>query len=141
LEQEGLLGGVLYHDGQFDDSRLLIALVQTASEQGACLLNYASVTRLLKDNDGLVTGLEFRDEETGLQHSLPTRCVINATGPFGDRLRQHDDPEAPAMIAPSQGVHIVLDRSFLPGDTAIMVPHTRDGRVMFAIPWHSHVLV
>src|SRR6266852_9749048 len=108
LEQEGLLGGVLYHDGQFDDSRLLFALVQTAAEQGACLLNYARVTRLLKDADGLITGLEFRDEETGHEHSLPARCVINATGPFGDALRQQDDAEAQSMIAPSQGVHIVL---------------------------------
>jgi glycerol-3-phosphate dehydrogenase len=141
LEQDGLRGGVLYHDGQFDDSRLLINLVQTSAEQGACLLNYAKVTRLLKDANGFVVGLEFRDEESGLEHSLHARCVINATGPFCDDLRRQDDPGAESMIAPSQGVHIVLDRSFLPGDTAIMVPHTRDGRVMFAIPWHGHVVV
>jgi glycerol-3-phosphate dehydrogenase len=121
LEQEGLLGGVLYHDGQFDDSRLLVALVLTAAEQGACLLNYARVTRLLKDADGLITGLGFRDEETGHEHGLPARCVINATGPFGDDLRRQDDAGAQSMIAPSQGVHIVLDHSFLPGSTAIMV--------------------
>ncbi len=141
LEQEGLRGGVLYHDGQFDDSRLLINLAQTAAEQGACLLNYARVVRLLKDAHGLVSGLEFHDEETGQQHSLSARCVINATGPFGDELRRVDDPQAEPMLSPSQGVHIVLDRSFLPGDTAIMVPHTRDGRVMFAIPWHDHAVV
>lgn len=141
LEQDGLRGGVLYHDGQFDDSRLLINLVQTAAEQGACPLNYARVARLLKDADGLITGLEFRDEETGQEHRLSARCVINATGPFCDGLRRQDDAAAEPMIAPSQGVHVVLDRSFLPGDTAIMVPHTRDGRVMFAIPWLGHALV
>jgi glycerol-3-phosphate dehydrogenase len=141
LEQDGLRGGVLYHDGQFDDSRLLINLAQTAAEQGACLLNYASVLRLVKDTDGSVAGLEFRDLESGLGHSLLARCVINATGPFSDALRRQDDPEAEIMIAPSQGVHIVLPHSFLQGGTAIMVPHTRDGRVMFAIPWHGHAIV
>jgi glycerol-3-phosphate dehydrogenase len=141
LEQEGLRGGVLYHDGQFDDSRLLINLAQTAAEQRACPLNYARVLRLLKNGDESVVGLEFCDEESGCEHSLHARCVINATGPFSDALRRQDDPEAEPMIAPSQGVHIVLDRSYLPGDTAIMVPHTRDGRVMFAIPWHGHAIV
>jgi glycerol-3-phosphate dehydrogenase len=141
LEQEGLRGGVLYHDGQFDDSRLLINLVQTAAEQGACLVNYARVLRLLKNGDDSIVGLEFRDEESGSVQSVHARCVINATGAFSDELRRQDDPEAKPMISPSQGVHIVLDRSFLPGDTAIMVPHTRDGRVMFAIPWHGHAVV
>ncbi len=141
LEQEGLRGGVLYHDGQFDDSRLLISLAQTAAEQGACLLNYARVTRLLKDADGLVNGLAFQDAESGQKHELYARCVINATGPFCDELQREDDPASEAMIMPSQGVHIVLARSFLPAETAIMVPHTRDGRVMFAIPWHGHVVV
>lgn len=141
LEQDGLRGGVLYHDGQFDDSRLLINLAQTAAEQGACLLNYARVTDLLKDADGFATGLKFHDEENGQEHRLAARCIINATGPFCDTLRQFDDPAAEPMIAPSQGIHVVLRRDFLPRDTAIMVPHTRDGRVMFAIPWHNHVLV
>jgi glycerol-3-phosphate dehydrogenase len=141
LEQEGLRGGVLYHDGQFDDSRLLINLAQTAAEQGACLLNYARVVRLLKDSEGMIKGLAFQDLESNEEHTVLARCVINATGPFCDELQRQDDPEAEPMIAPSQGVHIVLDQSFLPGDSAIMVPHTRDGRVMFAIPWHGHVVV
>jgi len=141
LEQDGLRGGVKYHDGQFDDARLLINLAQTAAEQGACVLNYARVTALVKDADGYVGGLAFRDEETGRQHTIAARSVINATGPFCDDLRRIDEPGAAPMIAPSQGVHIVLPREFLPGDTAIMVPHTRDGRVMFAIPWHGHALV
>jgi glycerol-3-phosphate dehydrogenase len=141
LKPDGLRGGVVYHDGQFDDSRLLINLAQTAVEQGACLLNYSAATGLLKDAEGIVNGLKFRDEETGQEHQLEARCVINATGAFCDRFRRVDEPDAEPMIAPSQGVHIVLDRSFLPGDTAIMVPHTADGRVMFAIPWHGSALV
>jgi glycerol-3-phosphate dehydrogenase len=141
LQRDGLRGGVLYHDGQFDDSRLLISLAQTAVTRGACLLNYARVTRLFKDETGSLTGLEFCDQETVRQYSLRARCVVNATGPFCDDLRRLDEPKSEPILAPSQGVHIVLDRSFLPGDTAIMVPHTRDGRVMFAIPWHGHAVV
>jgi glycerol-3-phosphate dehydrogenase len=132
---------VKYHDGQFDDARLLINLAQTAGEQRAVVLNYARVTGLAKDGAGFVHGLTFRDEETGVSHSIAARCVINATGPFSDELRRMDDPAAAPIIAPSQGVHLVFSREFLPGDTAIMVPHTRDGRVMFAIPWHGHTLV
>ena len=141
LQQDGLRGGVMYHDGQFDDSRLLISLAQTALAHGACLVNYARVLRLRKGADGLVNGLEFLDEESGAEQGISARCVINATGPFCDTLRQADEPEVEPLITPSQGVHIVLERSFLPGDTAIMVPHTRDGRVMFAIPWHGHAVV
>jgi glycerol-3-phosphate dehydrogenase len=141
LEPDGLRGGVIYHDGQFDDSRLLINLLQTAVEQGASVLNYARVTALVKDAGGKVTGLAFRDEESGREHTLGAHCLINATGPFCDQLRYLDDPNAARMIAPSQGVHIVLPREFLAGRAAIMVPHTRDGRVMFAVPWHGHVLV
>lgn len=141
LERDGLRGGVLYYDGQFDDSRLLLNLAQTADEQGACLLNYTRVVGLTKDAEGCLTGLEFSDEETGLRYRLSARCVINAAGPFCDAVRRFDDPQAQPLISPSQGVHIVLDSTYLPGDTAIMVPHTRDGRVMFAIPWHGHALV
>ena len=141
LEQDGLRGGVKYHDGQFDDSRLLISLARTAGAQGACLVNYARVVRLARDADGYVTSLGVRDEETGREHSVAARCVVNAAGPWCDEIRRLDDPAASPLIAPSQGVHVVLPKDFLPGKTAIMVPHTRDGRVMFAIPWHDHVVV
>lgn len=141
LSQDGLRGGVKYHDGQFDDARLLIDLAQTATARGACLLNYARVDSFVKGGDGFVCGVNFHDVETSTTHTLHARCVINATGPFCDELRRADEPEAASMIAPSQGVHIVLPRDFLPGETAIMVPHTRDGRVMFAIPWHGHAVV
>jgi len=141
LKKGGLRGGVVYHDGQFDDSRLLVSLAQTAVEQGARLLNYARLCGLDKDGSGYITGGRFIDEESGREHSVKAKVVINATGPFTDGVRRLDDPKAPRMIAPSQGVHLVFDRSFLPRDSAIMVPHTRDGRVLFAIPWLGHTLV
>ncbi len=141
LETDGLRGGVLYYDGQFDDARLLIDLAQTADAQGAALVNYARVVAFSHDDEGFVDGLSFEDVETGQRHGLRARCVINATGAFCDSVRTIDDPEAKPMIAPSQGVHLVLDRSFLPGESAIMVPRTSDGRVMFAIPWHGRTLL
>ncbi|HEX2670296.1 MAG TPA: glycerol-3-phosphate dehydrogenase/oxidase, partial [Polyangiaceae bacterium] len=141
LSRDGLRGGVKYHDGQFDDARLLIDLVSTAAEHGATLLNYTRVTGLLKDADGLINGLTCQDQETGTPYRIAARCVINATGPFSDSLRKLDDPSVKPMIAPSQGVHLVLPRHFLPGDAAIMVPHTRDGRVMFAVPWLGRAVI
>lgn len=141
LEHERLRGGVLYHDGQFDDARLLINLAQTAEEQGAALVNYAPVVGLTRDEAGFVDGLRVRDVEGGRELTVRARSVVNATGAFCDAVRRMDDPESVPMIAPSQGVHLVLDRRFLPGDAAIMVPRTSDGRVMFAIPWHGHALL
>jgi glycerol-3-phosphate dehydrogenase len=141
IKTEGLKGGVVYFDGQFDDSRLLINLVATAAEQGATLLNYAEVTAVTKDADGFVEGVRFRDAATGAETEAHAKVVINATGPFADNLRRSADPETAPMIAPSQGIHLVFDGSFLAGDHAIMVPHTSDGRVMFAIPWHGHTVV
>jgi glycerol-3-phosphate dehydrogenase len=141
LEQNGLRGGVLYYDGQFDDSRLLIHLLMTADQLGATLVNYALVESFAHDADGFVEGFSFVDMESGETHAVRARAVVNATGAFCDAVRSIDDPESKPMIAPSQGVHIMLDRSFLPGDSAIMVPHTSDGRVMFAIPWHGHALI
>ncbi len=140
IETEGLRGGVVYYDGQFDDARLAINMAQTAADHGATLLNYAKVTALIKEG-GTVNGVELRDEERGDEYILRASVVVNATGVFTDSVRRLDDPAAPAMISPSQGVHIVLDSSFLPGDSAIMVPHTDDGRVLFAVPWHERVIV
>lgn len=141
VKTEGLSGGVVYYDGQFDDTRLLINMVSTAVHQGAVVLNYAKVTGLTRNDEGFIGGVTWQDQETGESHTAHARVVINATGPFTDEVRHLADPSASPMISPSQGAHIVLDRSFLPGDTAIMVPHTSDGRVMFAIPWHGHTLV
>jgi glycerol-3-phosphate dehydrogenase len=141
LEQQGLRGGVLYYDGQFDDARLLIDLAHTADGLGAVLLNYAKVVGFSHDPDGFIDGLTFEDAQSGRIHAIRAHCVINATGAFSDAVRRLDEPDAPAMIAPSQGIHLVLDRSFLPGDAAIMVPRTSDGRVMFAIPWYGRTLL
>ena len=141
LKHEGLRGGVVYYDGQFDDSRLLVHLAVTAVEQGATLVNYCPATALLKSEDGMIRGAVAKDLETGKEFEIPARVVINATGCFSDEVRHLADPQAPPMVAPSQGVHLVFDASFLRGNTAIMVPHTSDGRVMFAIPWHGHTLV
>jgi glycerol-3-phosphate dehydrogenase len=141
IKTEGLRGGVMYYDGQFDDARLLINLVATAAAQGATLLNYVPVTGLTRDAKGFIDGVAARDLEGGQETRIAARVVINAAGPFCDQVRRLADPGLPPIIAPSQGVHLVFDRSFLPGDCAIMVPHTSDGRVMFAVPWHGHTLV
>jgi glycerol-3-phosphate dehydrogenase len=141
IKREGLRGGVRYFDGLFDDARLLVNLAQTAVERGAAVANYARVDRLTRGADGLIDGVVATDLETGRELALRAKVVVNATGPFVDRLRREDNPGTPPIIAPSQGAHVVLPKKFLPGETAIMVPHTPDGRVMFAIPWHGHVVV
>src|SRR5215469_2583382 len=141
LKTEGLRGGAIYFDGQFDDARLLIHMVFTAFEQGASLLNYAPVTGITKDSQGFVDGILARDAESSKEFRASARVVINATGAFSDLLRRLAEPEVKPLIAPSQGIHLVFSSEFLPGDSAIMVPHTSDGRVLFAVPWHGHVLV
>lgn len=141
IEKSGLRGGVEYHDGQFDDTRLLINLAATAAHHGAVLLNHARVTGLRKGDDGLLDGLTFEDLESGETHQVDAKVVINATGAFTDGILRMDQGDHKSIVAPSQGVHVVLDKSYLSGDSAIMVPHTDDGRVMFAVPWHNHTIV
>lgn len=141
LRHEGLRSGVVYHDGQFDDARLLIQLIMTAANHGAVALNYAPAVSLLKDESGYLTGVVAEDTETSERFHLRARVVVNATGIFTDELRRMADDGASSLIQPSQGIHLVLDRSFLRGNTAIMAPHTSDGRVLFAIPWHGHTVV
>jgi glycerol-3-phosphate dehydrogenase len=140
LEPEGLTGGVVYFDGQFDDARLLIHLAMTAADHGATLMNYCPATALLRDAEGYVNGLMARDEETGENLTIAARIVVNATGVFTDSIRQMADPDAEQLVVTSQGIHLVFDRSFLKGDTALMVPRTSDGRVLFVIPWHDHAV-
>jgi glycerol-3-phosphate dehydrogenase len=140
IQPDGLKGGILYHDGQFDDARLLINLMQTAAEAGAVVLNYARVVSFTMHR-GKVLGVVVRDEETGEEFGAMGRVVVNATGVFCDAVRRMCDGAEPPMVTPSQGTHLVFDRSFLPGNTALMVPKTPDGRVLFAIPWHGHTLV
>ncbi len=140
LEARGLCGGVVYQDGQFDDARLAIALLKTLHHLGGTALNHAAVEGLWKGS-GRVEGAILRDMEGGEERVVKARAFINATGVRVDAVRQLDDPNAAPMVRPSQGAHIVLDRSFLPGETAILVPKTRDGRVLFLIPWLDRVLV
>ena len=140
LDPEGLLGGVVYYDGQFDDSRLLIHLAMTAADLGAALVNYCPATGFLHDADGYVNGVTALDTETRQELTIPARIVVNATGVFTDQVRRMENPEAEQLISPSQGIHLVFDRSFLRGDTALMVPRTSDGRVLFVIPWHGHAV-
>lgn len=140
LEPRDLTGGIIYHDGQFDDARLAINLAQTAAGLGALVLNYVRCTGLVRER-GQIAGVQVRDEETGAEFEVRARVVINATGVFADAVRRMDDPAAAPMLSPSQGIHLVLPRDFLPGDTAIMIPKTDDGRVLFAVPWHGRVVV
>lgn len=140
LESRGLNGGVIYYDAQFDDSRLAINMLQTLQDHDGVGLNYTKVTGLKKSGN-LVSGVKVKDVETGDVFDVNARAVINATGVFTDSIRQMDDPGIASIIQPSQGVHIVLDKKFLPGESAIMVPKTDDGRVLFAVPWHDKVIV
>lgn len=140
LNPEGLYGGTLYWDGQFDDARLAIAMARTAHREGAVLANRVRVTELVKEA-GRVSGAAAEDTVSGKSFRLKAKIVINATGVFTDSIRKMDDAESGDMIAPSQGIHIVLDRKFLGGETAIMIPSTDDGRVLFAIPWQNKMLL
>jgi glycerol-3-phosphate dehydrogenase len=143
IEQEDLQGGTLYHDAQFDDARMAVTLALTAADHGAVLLNQTEVVSLMRTEggSGATCGVVARDRETGQHHKLLARVVVNATGIFSNRILQLDRPGAAPLTRPSQGVHLVFDRSFQPGENAIMVPHTDDGRVLFVIPWHGRVLV
>ncbi len=140
LRTEGLRGGILYHDGQFDDARLAITLLRTAQNHGATLINYLPVCGILKSGNR-VTGVRARDAESGEEFQLSARAVINATGVFVDAVRQMDEPAAAPMLSPSQGIHLVVDQKFQPGESAVMIPKTDDGRVLFAVPWHGRVIL
>ena len=140
VKKEGLRGGVIYHDGQFDDARMAVSLALTADQEGATLLNYVEVTGLEKEKD-MLTGIQITDCIDGSKKTIKAKVVVNATGVFSDQIIRMDQPEAKPMIRPSQGVHLVIDKSFLQGDHAIMVPHTTDGRVLFAVPWNGQVVV
>lgn len=140
ISSKNLSGGVLYHDGQFDDTRLAINLAQTAEEQGAAILNYCKVIALTK-TDKRISGVEVQDVLSGKKYSLSSKAVINATGVFTDKVIEMDDPNHQPIVSPSQGVHIVVDEKFFPGKQALMIPKTDDGRVLFAVPWHDKVIL
>jgi glycerol-3-phosphate dehydrogenase len=141
VKSENLRGGVIYFDGQFDDTRLLINLAQTACSQGATLLNYARVSSVTKDENGKIDGVKFQDAETGGIFQIKAKVVINATGAFCDAVRKLSVENSKNIIAPSQGIHLVFAKEFLPSENALMIPKTSDGRVLFAIPWLDKTLV
>ena len=140
LEPRNLQRGVEYYDGQFDDSRLAVNLAQTIFDLGGAAVNYMPVAALIKES-GLIVGAVVRDLESGKEHNVRAKVVVNATGVFTDSVRKMDEPGAKNVVTASQGSHVVLPKAFLPGTSAIMVPHTPDGRVLFAVPWHDHVVV
>ena len=141
LKHHGLKGGIVYHDGQFDDSRMAITLARACVGNGATVLNYFRVSTLLKNEKGKIIGVQVKDIESGTEYAIHGKLVINATGVFTDEIHRMDDPFSKPTIRPSQGVHIVLDNSFLQSNSAIMIPKTDDGRVLFAIPWYGMVVV
>ena len=140
LEPEQLKGGILYVDGQFDDARLAVTLALTATDLGAALVNQAPVTGLIK-KDGRLQGVRVLDGESGREYAVRAAVVVNATGVFADQVRRLDNPEASPTVSPSQGIHLVLPDTFLPGSHALVVPRTDDGRVLFVIPWHGRTVV
>ena len=142
LDPDGLRGGVLYHDGQFDDARLAIHLAMTAVDQGATVINYMSVEGLMKTNNK-VCGVMLKNtvDDGSFSYEVKAKAVVNATGVFTDSILKMDDAKADDLVAMSQGIHIVLDREFLPSGTAIMIPRTDDKRVLFAVPWHDKIIV
>ncbi|MGH2553656.1 MAG: glycerol-3-phosphate dehydrogenase/oxidase, partial [Chitinophagaceae bacterium] len=140
LDPEDLKGGVLYHDGQFDDARLAISIAQTAIQHEGVLLNYFPVSGLIKTGNK-VCGVKVIDSITGKEYEIKSKVVINATGVFTDAIMKMDDDKHKNIISPSQGIHLVVDKEFLPGDTAIMIPRTDDGRVLFAVPWHDKIVL
>nr|WP_315150945.1 glycerol-3-phosphate dehydrogenase/oxidase [uncultured Flavobacterium sp.] len=141
IEPSELQSGVLYHDGQFDDSRLAINLAQTAVDKEACVLNHLKVTQLIKNDKNQITGIAAVDQETKEEHIIKGKAVINATGVFTNAIMKMNDTVYKKYIVPSQGIHLVFDKSFLPGGHALMIPKTSDGRVLFAVPWHDKIVM
>jgi len=140
VNKKGLRGGVIYHDGQFDDSRMAISLALTANSKKTSLLNYCNVETLIKENDEII-GVEFFDQVNSKKIKVKSKVIINATGVFAEEIIRMDQPNIEKMIQPSQGVHIVLEKKFLKSKHAILIPQTSDGRVLFAVPWKEYVVV
>lgn len=141
IRTTGLKGGVLYHDGQFDDSRLAINLAQTTWENGGFAINYMQVIQLLKNEKSKICGVAVMDLETKKTYEIKAKAIVNATGVFVDDILQMDKPGRNKTICFSQGVHLVLDKKFYSSAEALMIPKTSDGRVLFAVPWHNKVII
>lgn len=140
LSAAGIAGGIQYWDGQFDDARLAVTLMRSANDLGATCLNYLPASGLIK-NQGRICGVLATDSESGEHFEIGARVVINATGVYADSVRRFDEPDSAPILTPSQGIHLVLDADFLPGNHALMIPKTDDGRVMFVIPWQGKLLL
>lgn len=140
INPKGMSGGVVYHDGQFDDTRLAINLAQTAAEQGAVVINYCKVVGLRKGIKK-INGVFAQDVFSGKEYELKSKVVINATGVFADEIMQMDEKERRELVSPSQGIHLVIDKKYFPGNKSMLIPKTDDGRVLFAVPWHDKVVV
>ncbi|MEJ2471863.1 MAG: FAD-dependent oxidoreductase [Desulfuromonadales bacterium] len=140
LKAEGLKAGVLYYDGQFHDARMALALAMTARHHGAVVANHVAVSGLVKEA-GRVIGAELTDSLTDERWTLSAKGVVNAAGPFVDRIRALDDPAKPGILTISSGVHVVLDKRFAPPETGLLIPETEDGRVLFVLPWEGYALV
>lgn len=141
IQKETLKGGIVYHDGQFDDARLAVNIAQTAIEYGATVLNHFKVNKLIKNISGKIIGVVAEDTETNISYELNAQVVINATGVFTNEILKMDTAESKNIVRPSQGIHLVLDKSYLPGNDAIMIPKTTDGRILFLVPWHNKVVI
>lgn len=140
IKKHKLRGSIKYFDGQFDDARLGINLAQTIIDNGGYAINYMQVNNFIKEN-GKINGVVAKDGETGKQYTIKAKVVLNATGVFVDKLIQLDNPKARHIVKPSQGVHLVVDKKFLQSDAALMIPRTKDGRVLFAVPWYGKVIL
>ncbi|MEI5985858.1 glycerol-3-phosphate dehydrogenase/oxidase [Sphingobacterium sp. PU5-4] len=141
IAQKDLHGGILYYDGQFDDARLAVNLAQTAVEHGSTVLNYVEAKNFRKDEQGKLSAVICKDQETGEEFVAKGKVIINATGIFVDDILKLDTPTHKNLVRPSQGSHIVIDQKFLDGKDALMIPETSDGRVLFGVPWHGKVLL
>lgn len=141
IRAKGLRSGVVYTDGQFDDSRLGINMAQTIDDLGGCAVNYVEADGFVKDAQGQIVGVEATDKLSGKKYTIRCRVVVNATGVFANEILNEDNPHQGKFIVPSQGIHLVLDKSFLVSDNAVMIPKTSDGRVLFIVPWHDKCIV
>jgi glycerol-3-phosphate dehydrogenase len=141
VQDRGLWGGVLYFDGQFDDARMNVELALTAREEGATICNYLEVIGLTKDTENKVVGVDVRDKVGHESFTIRGRAVINATGPYADAIRTMDDPESIPLLRVSSGAHVVVEQSVCPRDVGMLIPKTKDGRVLFVLPWHGHTVI
>jgi glycerol-3-phosphate dehydrogenase len=141
IKEKGLRGGIVYHDGQFDDARLALSIARSCDSMGCCILNHCGVTEICKHADGTVAGVEVKDSIANRKYKVKAKAVVNATGVFADKILKMDQPDVRKMIQPSQGIHLVMDLAFLGGKDALMIPATSDGRVLFAVPWQGKLVL